>query len=62
VQKLNEATVATLNTPSVQQRAKAIGFTIVSPEGRTPQYLQTFVESEIGKWAGAIKASGVTLD
>jgi len=37
VHKLNEATVATLNTPSVQQRANEIGFTIVSPERRTPQ-------------------------
>jgi len=62
VQKLNEATVATLNTPSVEQRVTEIGFTIVAAERRTPQYLQDFVESEIAKWAGAIKASGVTLD
>jgi len=62
VHKLNEATIATLNTPVVQQRTTEIGFTIVSPERRTPQYLQNFVEGEIAKWAGAIKASGVTLD
>jgi tripartite-type tricarboxylate transporter receptor subunit TctC len=62
VRKLNEATVATLNTPSVQQRATEIGFTIVSPERRTPQYFQNFVENEIAKWAGAIKTSGITLD
>jgi tripartite-type tricarboxylate transporter receptor subunit TctC len=62
VRKLNEATVETLNTPSVQQRATEIGFIVAPPERRTPQYLQNFVESEIAKWAGAIKASGVTLD
>jgi len=62
VQRLHEATVETLNTPSIQQRATEAGFTIVSPERRTPQYLQNFVESEIVKWAGAIKASGVALD
>ena len=62
VQKLNAATVASLNTPSVQHRANAAGFTIVAPERRTPEYLQDFVESEIAKWADAIKASGVMLD
>jgi tripartite-type tricarboxylate transporter receptor subunit TctC len=62
VRKLNEATVETLNTPSVQQRATEIGFIVAPPERRTTQYLQNFVESEIAKWAGAIKASGVTLD
>jgi tripartite-type tricarboxylate transporter receptor subunit TctC len=62
VQKLNQTTDETLNMPSVQQRAREIGFAIVAPQRRTPQYLQDFVESEIAKWAAAIKASGVTLD
>jgi hypothetical protein len=29
---------------------------------RTPDYLSRFVASEIKKYAGPIKASGVTLD
>jgi len=33
------------------------------PEDRaTPDYLGQFVKSEIEKWAGPIKASGVTVD
>jgi hypothetical protein len=34
----------------------------VAPERQTPSYLQSFVESEIEKWAVPIKASGVKED
>jgi tripartite-type tricarboxylate transporter receptor subunit TctC len=62
VQKLHDAAVATINSPSVQARLREIGVTIVAPERRSPDYLQKFVASEIEKWAGPIKASGVSLD
>lgn len=62
VRKLNAATSETLNTPSVQQRLHEIGATIVAPERRTSEYLGKFVASEIEKWAGPIKASGVTIE
>jgi len=62
VQKLHDASVATMETPSVQERLQDIGATIVMPERRSPDYLQRFVESEIQKWAGPIKASGVSMD
>jgi tripartite-type tricarboxylate transporter receptor subunit TctC len=62
VQKLHDASVATMETPSVQERLKDIGATIVAPERRSPNYLQNFVESEIQKWARPIKASGVLMD
>jgi tripartite-type tricarboxylate transporter receptor subunit TctC len=62
VQKLNDATIATLDTPLVQQRLFENGATVVAPERRSPQYLQKFVESEIAKWAAAIKAAGVQID
>ena len=62
VAKLNAATVATLNTPAVQERLKEIGVTAVAPERRSPEYLQKFVESEIVKWGVPIKASGVSMD
>jgi len=39
-----------------------IGADLPAPERRSPQYLQKFVESEIEKWAGPIKASGVSMD
>ena len=62
VQKLREATLATMETPAVQQRLKEIAATLVAPERRTTDYLQKFVESEIAKWAGPIKASGVSME
>ncbi len=60
VQKLNAATIATMNTPSVQERLKEVGADLVAPERRSPDYLAGFVESEIEKWAAPIKAAGVT--
>jgi tripartite-type tricarboxylate transporter receptor subunit TctC len=60
VQKLHDATVATMSTPVVQARLTEIGADLVAPERRSPQYLTKFVMSEIDKWAGPIKAAGVT--
>jgi tripartite-type tricarboxylate transporter receptor subunit TctC len=59
IRKLNDATVAAMEMPSVQARMKAIGADLVAPERRSPEYLQKFVESEIEKWAVLIKAAGV---
>jgi tripartite-type tricarboxylate transporter receptor subunit TctC len=62
VQRLNAAVIATLDTPSLQQRMKLIGADLSAPEQRSSEYLGKLVESEIVKWAGPIKASGVTAD
>jgi tripartite-type tricarboxylate transporter receptor subunit TctC len=62
VQKPHDASVAAMKTPPVQERLQDIGATIVAPERRSPNYLQRFVESEIKKWAGPIRASGVSMD
>ncbi len=62
VQKLNAATVAAMNTPAVQQWMKDNGAELVAAERRSPEYLARLVESEIEKWAGPIKASGVSAD
>ena len=62
VAKLNAATLATMNTPAVQERLREIGVTVVAPERRSPAYLQKFVESEIVKWGVPIRASGVSMD
>jgi tripartite-type tricarboxylate transporter receptor subunit TctC len=62
VQKLHSAVIATVNTPDVQRRLKEIGAELVAPERRSSEYLQRFVENEIEKWAGPIKASGVSMD
>jgi len=62
VEKLHDAVVATIDSPTVQARLKEIGVTVVAPERRSQNYLQKFVASEITKWAGPIKISGVSLD
>lgn len=59
VRKLNTAAIATLETPAVQARLRDVGADIVAPERRSPEYLQRFVQSEIEKWAAAIKAAGL---
>jgi tripartite-type tricarboxylate transporter receptor subunit TctC len=62
VQRLNQATVAALRTPFVQQRLKEIGSDLVAPERMSPDYLGKFVASELEKWARVIKASGIQLE
>lgn len=62
VQTLNKAVVQALHTPTVRARIVELGSTVVSDERATPQYLAGFVKSEIEKWAGPIKASGVSMD
>jgi tripartite-type tricarboxylate transporter receptor subunit TctC len=62
VRRLNAATVEAMTVPSVQERMTEIGAELVVPERRSPEYLQTFVVSQIEKWAGPIKASGVSMD
>jgi tripartite-type tricarboxylate transporter receptor subunit TctC len=62
VRKFNQATIAMLDTPSVQRRLGALAATIVGPERRSPEYLQKFVVGEIEKWATPIKAAGVLIE
>jgi len=62
VRRLNEATVAAMNTPAVQERVRPLGATLASPERRSPEYLQKFLLTEIEKWVVPIKAAGIALD
>jgi tripartite-type tricarboxylate transporter receptor subunit TctC len=62
VGKLHDAAVAAMETPTVQGQMKKVGADLVAPERRSPAYLQTFVASEIEKWAGPIKASGLRAE
>jgi tripartite-type tricarboxylate transporter receptor subunit TctC len=62
VKRLNDAAVQAMNTPSVRERLGAVGAQIVPGDRATPEYLASFVKSEIDKWAGPIKASGVIID
>jgi tripartite-type tricarboxylate transporter receptor subunit TctC len=62
VQKLHNATVEAMETPSLQKRLKDLGADVVAPERRSSEYLQQFVEAEIKKWASAIRAAGIGED
>ena len=62
VRKLHHALMQALDTPVVSERLLQLGAVIPAPERRTPEYLGSFVKSEIAKWAGPIKASGATAE
>ena len=55
-----DAVVATMEKDSVQERLREFGADVVAPERRSPEYLQSFLEHEIKKWAEFIKQNGVT--
>jgi tripartite-type tricarboxylate transporter receptor subunit TctC len=59
VEKLNLATAAALDMPSVQQSLKQVGDDVNAPDRRSPEYLARFVSAQIMKWEGPIKASGI---
>ena len=62
VQKLHAATNAAINTLAVKERLKEIGVDSVLDDRRSPDHLRRFLVSEIRKWAGTIKSSGVSMD
>jgi tripartite-type tricarboxylate transporter receptor subunit TctC len=62
VQKLNAAAVEAMKTPAVRDKLTGLGAQVVRDDQMTPDYLAGFVRSETEKWAGPIKASGVSVD
>jgi tripartite-type tricarboxylate transporter receptor subunit TctC len=62
IDKLNEVTHATMETPLVKQRMLESGVTGVSPDRRSPEYLAKFVADEVARWEGPIKAGGLQVD
>jgi tripartite-type tricarboxylate transporter receptor subunit TctC len=62
VKKLNAVAIEMMKTPDMADKLKKVGTTVVAADRRSPEYLKTFLDSEIEKWAALIKASGVTLD
>ncbi len=62
IQKLNRATVAALDMPSIQERLKQVGGDVIAPERRSSEYLAQFLAAQIKKWEAPIKASGIQLD
>ncbi len=62
VAKLQSASAAAINSDAVKKRMKDIGVDPVAPERRSQDYLAKFVESEVAKWATAMKASGMAAE
>jgi tripartite-type tricarboxylate transporter receptor subunit TctC len=58
VEKLNAATVAAMNGPSLKEQLDELAAALVTPERRTPAYLTGFVKAEWDKWGAAIRAGG----
>jgi tripartite-type tricarboxylate transporter receptor subunit TctC len=62
VRRLARATNEAVETASVRERLERAGVTIPEVDRRSPEYLAGFVKSEITKWAGVIRAAGITAD
>jgi tripartite-type tricarboxylate transporter receptor subunit TctC len=62
VDKLNEVTHATMDTPMIKSRMLEIGVTGVAPERRSADYLAKFVADEVARWEGPIKDGGLQVD
>ncbi len=60
VDKLAAASSAALDSPDVQKRFKDNGIDVAAPDRRSPAYLSKFLADEITKWAGALKAAGIS--
>jgi len=62
VRRLNKAMSDALDGPIASERYKRLGNTVAPPPQRSPEFLGKFIRSEIDKWAGPIRASGVALE
>jgi tripartite-type tricarboxylate transporter receptor subunit TctC len=62
VRRLAQATSEAVGLPLVRERFASVGVTVAAPERRSPEYLAKFLPSELAKWAGPIRASGVSAD
>jgi tripartite-type tricarboxylate transporter receptor subunit TctC len=60
VRRLQKASSDALDSAALIKTLSGVGVTVVAPERRTPEYLAQFIPSEVEKWAGPIKASGVS--
>ena len=58
--RLHTALFEALDTPTVRDRLNQMGASVVPKERRSAAYLQKWVETEIAKWAGIVKAAGIT--
>lgn len=62
VGRLHDATVAAVGEPTVKRRLSEDGIDAVSADRQSSAYLGQFVASEVSKWAGPIKAAGLSAE
>jgi tripartite-type tricarboxylate transporter receptor subunit TctC len=62
VAKLNAAVNKALDNPALRERLDAIGLIPAGPDRRSPEYLRQFINAEVEKWAGPVKAGGLQMD
>jgi tripartite-type tricarboxylate transporter receptor subunit TctC len=62
VRTLHDATVTTVSDPAVKARLSAAGIDPVAADRQASAYLGQFVTTEIAKWAGPIKAAGLSAE
>lgn len=62
VRKLARAVDEAVETPSLRKRMEEVGVAIAPPARRTPEYLATYIRSEIARWGAVIKAARISVD
>ncbi len=62
IKKLHDASVAAMETKSVQDKLAVNGTYVVAPERRLTAYFKTFIDAEIEKNAAPLKAAGVSVE
>jgi tripartite-type tricarboxylate transporter receptor subunit TctC len=62
VRRLNGAMSEAVDSPDTEKRLLAIGVDIPTKDRRTPDYAARFVEQELKKYEGPIKASGIVIE
>jgi tripartite-type tricarboxylate transporter receptor subunit TctC len=62
IKKLHDATVAAMDTPSVQEQLVANGAFVVPPEHRSTEYLESIIVPEIEKNGAPLKAAGMSIE
>jgi len=59
VATLNKAMAGAFEDPDVQKRYAELGFVSPRPEERTSQWFTSFMQAEMERWTGILRASGV---
>ena len=51
-----------MQSEEVRKKLETIGAVVVPRERMTPEFLRTYVASEVEKWKGPIQRTGITIN